>query len=65
VVSLGSISKTIPGGTQTVNGVPGTSASYFLLSASSAGVETLQLFAPSGAPLSLASGFRVAILRVQ
>jgi hypothetical protein len=51
--------------TQTVNGVPGTSASYFLLSASSAGVETLQLFAPSGAPLSLASGFRVAILRVQ
>jgi hypothetical protein len=51
--------------TQTVNGVPGTSASYFLLSAPSAGVETLQLFTPSGAPLSSTSGFRVAILRVQ
>jgi hypothetical protein len=51
--------------TQTVNSVPGTSASYFLLSVPSAGVETLQLFTPSGAPLSSTSGFRVAILRVR
>jgi hypothetical protein len=51
--------------TQTVNSVPGTSASYFLLSASSAGFETLQLLTPGGAQLSTSSGFRVAIVRVQ
>jgi hypothetical protein len=50
---------------QTVNSVPGTSASFFLLSASGAGVETLQLLAPGGAALAAASGFRVAIIRVQ
>ncbi len=48
-----------------VTGVPGTSASYFLLSASAAGVETLQLLSGSGGVLSAGSGFRVAILRVQ
>ncbi len=50
---------------QTVNSVPGTSASFFLLSASGAGVETLQLLAPGGAALAASSGFRVAIIRVQ
>jgi hypothetical protein len=50
---------------KTVNSVPGTSASYFLLSGSAAGVETLQLLTPAGAALSAASGFRVAIVRVQ
>jgi hypothetical protein len=50
---------------QTVNSVPGTSASFFLLFASGAGIETLQLLAPGGAALSATSGFRVAIIRVQ
>lgn len=50
---------------QTVSSVPGTSASFFLLSASGAGVETLQLLAPGGAALAASSGFRVAIIRVQ
>lgn len=48
-----------------VNAVPGTSATFFLLSAPAAGVETLQLLAPGGTALASTSGFRVAILRVQ
>ncbi len=48
-----------------VNSVPGTSASYFVLSASTAGIESLQLLSSSGAALSSSSGFRVAIVRVQ
>ncbi len=48
-----------------VSGVPGTSASYFLLTAPSTGIESLQLLTSTGAALSSASGLRVAILRVQ
>jgi hypothetical protein len=48
-----------------VSSVPGTSASYFLISASGAGVESLQLLTPNGAALSPSSGLRVALLRVQ
>jgi hypothetical protein len=48
-----------------VNSVPGTAASFFLLSAPSAGVETLQLLTPAGAALLSSSGLRVAIVRVQ
>jgi hypothetical protein len=49
-----------------VTGVPGTSASFFLLAGSTAGVETLQLLGGNGAfALPAGSGFRVAILRVQ
>jgi hypothetical protein len=58
VAATGSIQKVI-------NAVPGTSASYFLLSGSVSGIETLQLLTPSGAALSAASGFRVVIVRVQ
>jgi len=50
---------------RTVTGVPGTSASFFLLSGMGAGIETLQLLSGSGGALSAGSGFRVAILRVQ
>jgi hypothetical protein len=50
---------------RTVAGVPGTSASFFLLSASTTGVETLNLLSSNGTALSAGSGFRVAILRVQ
>ena len=48
-----------------VNTVPGTSASYFLLSSPIAGIETLQLLTPAGLALSGTSALRVAILRVQ
>jgi hypothetical protein len=51
--------------TKTVRAVPGTSASFFLLSGATAGTETLQLLSGTGDPLSPNSGFRVAILRVQ
>ena len=51
--------------TKTVRGVPGTSASFFLLSGAAAGTETLQLLSGSGGALTPSSGFRVAILRVQ
>jgi hypothetical protein len=50
---------------KTVNGVPGTSASFFLLTGPAAGIEVLQLLTPGGIALSPSSGFRVAILRVQ
>jgi hypothetical protein len=50
---------------RTVHAVPGTSASFFLLSGSTAGIETLYLLNGSGSALSSSSGFRVAILRVQ
>ena len=48
-----------------IQAVPGTSASFFLLSGSTAGIETLTLLSGSGGALSASSGFRVAILRVQ
>ncbi len=51
--------------TQTVTHVPGTSAAYFLLTPSAAGVATMQLVAPNGSPLAVSSGFRVIIMRVQ
>lgn len=50
---------------RTIQAVPGTSASFFLLSGSTAGIETLTLLSGSGGALSGSSGFRVAILRVQ
>jgi hypothetical protein len=50
---------------RTVHAVPGTSASFFLLSGSTAGIETLNLLNGSGGALSPSSGFRVLILRVQ
>jgi hypothetical protein len=48
-----------------VSGVPGTSASYFLLSGTTAGIETINLLSSGGAALPSTSGFRVLILRVQ
>ena len=48
-----------------VNAVPGTSASFFLLSATGSGTQRLQLLSGAGAALSATSGLRVAILRVQ
>jgi hypothetical protein len=51
--------------TNRVNGVPGTSAVFYLLTASVAGTETLQLSNGTGSPLSASSGLRVAILRVR
>ena len=50
---------------RTVLAVPGTSASFFLLSGATAGVETLQLLSGTGGALSGSSGFRLAILRVK
>jgi hypothetical protein len=50
---------------KTVHAVPGTSASFFLLSGSTAGIETLYLLNGSGGALSGSSGFRAVILRVQ
>ena len=50
---------------QTITGVPGTSAVFFLLSASTAGTEQLHLLGGSAAALPAASGLRVAILRVR
>ena len=50
---------------RTVNAVPGTSASYFLFTGTTAGIETLNLLSAGGAALPSTSGFRVLILRVQ
>jgi hypothetical protein len=50
---------------RTVHSVPGTSASFFLLSGTTGGIETLYLLNGTGSALSSSSGFRVAILRVQ
>ena len=50
---------------RTVHSVPGTSASFFLISGSTPGIETLTLLNGSGGALSGSSGFRVVILRVQ
>jgi hypothetical protein len=50
---------------KTIHAMPGTSAAFFLLSGTTAGIETLDLFNGSGGALSGSSGFRVAILRVQ
>jgi hypothetical protein len=50
--------------TQTVHGVPGTAAAFFLLTASAAGTEALQLESGSGGPVSPSSGLRVGIIRV-
>jgi hypothetical protein len=50
---------------QTITGVPGTSAVFFLLSASTAATEQLHLLGGTGAALAASSGLRVAILRVR
>lgn len=50
---------------QTVHGVPGTAAAFFLLTSSVAGTEALQLESGSGGALSPSSGLRVGIIRVQ
>lgn len=50
---------------QTITGVPGTSAVFFLLSASTATTEQLHLLGGAGTPLTASSGLRVAILRVR
>jgi hypothetical protein len=50
---------------QTVASIPGTSASYFLLSAGVPGIQSLQLLTSGGAALSAGSGLRVVVLRVQ
>jgi hypothetical protein len=49
---------------QTVTGVPGTAAAYFLLTAPSAGTEALQLESGSGGTLSPSSALRLGIIRV-
>ncbi len=48
-----------------VSGIPGTSASYFLLTGTTGGIETLTLLSAGGTALPSNSGFRVLILRVQ
>jgi hypothetical protein len=45
--------------------IPGTSATYYLLTSPSAGTEALQLLTTSGGALAASSGLRVAIVRVQ
>jgi hypothetical protein len=50
--------------TQTVHGVPGTAAAFFLLTAPAGGTEALQLESGSGGPLASSSGLRVGIIRV-
>ncbi|HEX5385452.1 MAG TPA: hypothetical protein VFW66_02000 [Gemmatimonadales bacterium] len=50
---------------QQVTGVPGTSAAYFLLSATADGTEALQLASGAGDAISPQSAFRVGILRVE
>ena len=52
-LSTGTISKS-------VNGVPGTAAAYFLLTATGSGIETLQLLNGQGAALASNSGLRVS-----
>jgi hypothetical protein len=49
----------------TVNGVPGTSAVFYLLTASTAGTELLHLTNTAGGEVSANSGLRLAILRVK
>ncbi len=49
----------------TVTGMPGTTASYFLLSAPAAGTQYLQLLSGTGGALSTSSGLRVGIIRVK
>ncbi len=49
----------------TVTGVPGTAASFFLLTASSSGTQALQLGSGAGGPISPSSGLRVGIIRVK
>ena len=48
-----------------VNNVPGTAASFYVLTAAATGVETLSLLTTTGAALSASSGLRMVILRVQ
>ncbi len=50
---------------RTVTGLPGTGASFFLLTASERGTQALQLWSGSGRPIGAASGLRVAFVRVR
>jgi hypothetical protein len=49
----------------TVTGVPGTAAAFFLLSATAAGTQSLQLASGTGGTISPSSGLRVGIIRVR
>jgi hypothetical protein len=49
---------------QSVQGVPGTAAAFFLLKATAAGKQALQLQSGGGGTLSPASNLRVGIIRV-
>jgi hypothetical protein len=50
---------------KTMTGVPGTSASYFLLTSTGSGTENLTLMSGTGTSISTTSGFRISILRTQ
>jgi hypothetical protein len=50
---------------RTVTAVPGTAAVFFLLSANTAGTQSLQLVSGTGATLPTASGLRVGIIKVR
>jgi hypothetical protein len=51
--------------TQTATAVPGTAASFFLLSSATSGTQAMQLLSGTGATLSPSSGLRVGIIRVK
>jgi hypothetical protein len=51
--------------TQAVNAVPGTAASFFLLSSATTGTQALQLLSGTGVTLAPSSGLRVGIIRVK
>jgi len=57
------IALTAGGFSHTVHGVHGTAAAFFLLSASTAGTQALQLESGTGGALSTSSGFRIGIIR--
>jgi hypothetical protein len=50
---------------RSITGVPGTAASFFLLTAPQSGTQALQLASGAGGPISASSGFRVGIMRVR
>jgi hypothetical protein len=45
--------------------VPGTSAVFYLLTATTSGAQTLHLTTSTGGELATSSGLRMAILRVK
>jgi hypothetical protein len=50
---------------QAVTAVPGTAASFFLLSSATSGTQAIQLLSGTGSTLSSSSGLRVGIIRVK